>query len=98
MPFKKGASGNTAGRPKGVGNKLPNTLRKNILDFISTEFKNIQSVYDELPPKEKLRFYVDLLQYSLPKLQAMSLDIDFDKMSEEQLDEIIERLKNSSNE
>ena len=33
-----------------------------------------------------------LLKYSLPTLQATSLDFGFEKMTDEQLDEIINRL------
>ena len=91
MPFKKGQSGNNKGKPKGTKNKTGVKLRETISDFLSDNFPKIVSDFHALPPKERVRLYTDLLQFGLPKLQAVSLD--FDKLTDEQLDEIIERLK-----
>jgi hypothetical protein len=95
MAFQKGLSGNPAGKPRGAKNRVHKLLRENIVDFLSDEFENVKKVYAKLSPRDKLRFYTDLMAYGIPKLQAMSLDVDFDKMTDEQLDEIIERLKNT---
>ena len=96
MGFKPGQSGNPAGKPKGIINKVHNKLRESITAFLEDEFENVKKDFKDLEPKDRLKFYTDLMQYGIPKLQATSLEIDFDKMSEEQLDEIIERLKNSA--
>jgi hypothetical protein len=40
-----------------------------------------------------VRYWIGLLPYVMPKLQSMSAQVDFEKLSDEDLDEIIERLK-----
>ena len=92
MAFVKGKSGNLRGRPKGSQNK--GQLRETITLFLEKEFATIQKQWKLLPPKEKAKLYTDLLNYSLPKLQAISTELDFEKLSDEQLDQIIERLSN----
>jgi len=94
MAYKPGETGNPSGRPKGAKNKVPNKLREDIIAFLGEEFVNIKKDFKDLESKDKLKFYTDLLQYGLPKLQATSMDINFEDLTDEQLDEIIERLKN----
>jgi hypothetical protein len=93
MSFVKGTSGNPNGRPKGATNKTTAQLRLFILDFLDKNFNVIEKDFSELNPKERVKFYLDLLQYGLPKLQAVQLETDFDRLPEEQLDTIIETLK-----
>lgn len=96
MAFEKGKSGNPAGKPKGAKNKINQDLRQRITDFLNGEFATIAQDFKELEPKDKMRFYTDILQYGLPKLQTTSLEIDFESMTDEQLDYIIEQLKQSA--
>lgn len=95
MPFKKGSSGNVAGKPKGAKNKTGLQLRESINDFLAENFNKIVEDFGQLPPKDRTKLYCDLLQYGLPKLQAISTDISIEKLPDEQLDEIIEKLKKS---
>lgn len=92
MAFKKGISGNPNGRPKGAGNKTTIELRKLISNFLDEQFYDLVKNYKKLEPKDRIKVYTDLLQYGLPKLQATSNEISFEKLSEDQLDEIINRL------
>jgi hypothetical protein len=96
MAFKKGQSGNPNGKPKGAKNKINQDLRDKISLFLNGEFATVTNEFKLLDPKDKLKFYTDLLQYGLPKLQATSLEIDFEQMTDEQLDYIIEQLKTSA--
>lgn len=96
MPFEEGQSGNPEGRPKGSKNKINNELRDKITEFLDGNFEKIKEDFSKLEPKDRLRFYTDLLQYGLPKLQAMQLETEFDRLSDEQLELIIERLKKSN--
>jgi hypothetical protein len=84
----------TGGRKKGSVNKINNDLREKISEFLEGEFDNVIKAFKDknLVARDKIKLYCELLQYSLPKYQATSLDIPFDKMTEEQLDQIIERL------
>lgn len=98
MPFEKGQSGNAKGRPKGSKNKSVSQLRELIGEFLEDRFENVATDFDKLKPFAKVKLYIDLLQYALPKMQANSNKIGFENMTDEQLDEIIERLKNPGNE
>ncbi len=92
MPFEKGVKGHTRGRPKGSKNKVTGELREMITAFLEQEFPTIQRQWKLLSPKDKAKLYTDLLNYSVPKLQAISTELDFENLTDEQLDSIIEKL------
>ncbi|HEV7332337.1 MAG TPA: DUF5681 domain-containing protein [Flavisolibacter sp.] len=94
MPFEKGISGNPAGRKPGSTNKSTAQLREIVNNFLSDNFEAVAESFKSLPAKDKVKAYVDLLQYGLPKLQAESSN-PFENMTDEQLDEIVNRLKNN---
>ena len=98
MPFKKGQSGNLKGRTKGTQNKVSKHLRENITSFLENNFERLENDFDLLPPKERMKFYCDLLQYGLPKLQTVQLETDFEHLTDLELDKIINELKNSISE
>jgi hypothetical protein len=84
MPFTAGVSGNLNGRPKGAKNKHVKPLRLLITNFAEDKFPEIVEEFEKLEPKEKLKFYIDILQYSLPKLQSISNEAGAEKAQEEQ--------------
>jgi hypothetical protein len=92
MAFQKGLSGNINGRPKGSRNKAGEGLRNLISDFLEQKFEQVVDDYEQLEPKDRIKIFTDLLQYSVPKMQAVSNSIEFEKMTDEQLDEVINRL------
>ena len=98
MAFKKGNSGNPSGRPKGSTNKTGGQLRELISGFLENRFQDVVTGFEEMEAKDKIKVYTDLLQYGLPKLQAVNNTIGFEQMTEDQLDEIIERLKQNKDE
>ncbi len=98
MPLKKGQTNNPNGRPKGSRNKVTASLRARINDFLNNNWENLQKDFEKLEPKEKLMFYEKLLQYGLPKLQNTQLTSNVDKLSDEQLDYIINELIHHSDE
>lgn len=98
MGFEKGISGNPEGRPKGATNKTSLQLREMITDFLETNFEKIKKDFELLSIKERAKLYCDLLQYSLPRLQAVQLETDFERLPDDQLDKIINELKNSGHE
>lgn len=97
MAFEKGQSGNPGGRPKGSGNKVTSKLRETITAFLDENFQKVKQDFDKLKPGERIRMYIELLQFGVPKLQSVHMETDFDNLSDDQLDQIIEALKNPYN-
>jgi len=72
MPFEKGNSGNPDGRPKGTNNKLSKQLRETINDFLETNFETVINDFEKLTPKERLKFYCELLTIRFTKITGRS--------------------------
>ena len=94
--FVKGQSGNPAGRPQKAINKISRPLKMRISDFLETHFSDIETLWLKLPPKEKARLFTDLLPYVVPRMSNIDLDMNFDKLSEEDLNRIVDRLLNAN--
>lgn len=75
MPFKKGTSGNPHGRPRGAKNKATKELREWVERFIADNLDTIEHDIKELEPNERVKFFLALMNYSLPKQQAVKADI-----------------------
>ena len=94
MGLNKGAKGNNPnGRPIGSKNKGTAELRQRINTFLDDNWETLQQDFESLEPKERLMFYEKLLSFGLPKLQATQLTSDFNSISDEQLDYMIQNLK-----
>ena len=86
--FLKGISGNVTGRPKGATGKTSEVIRDSIRKFLAKNITSLQKDYDKLDPKDRLLLYERLLKFVVP-----SPEFDLGKLSEQDLDLIIERLK-----
>lgn len=75
--FVKGQSGNPGGRPTGSPNKVTEKIREKLNTFLTDNFDTIQSDLMELEPKERVKFYIDLLSFGLPKLKNIGLESEF---------------------
>lgn len=56
------------GRPKGAKNKKTVKLREKINSFLDDKYDEVEQEFSRLTPKEKIDFYIKLLEYGLPKL------------------------------
>ena len=92
--FKPGESGNPSGRPKGSRNK--NSLRDKVFQLIDENFERIQADLDSLEPKDRIQTLLRILEFSLPKMRAVEFYDDIDRLSDDQLDEILEQIKSIS--
>ena len=99
MGLKKGQTNNAAGRPKGIPNKVTSDLREWTKRLIEDNREQLEDDLEALEPKERWAIVEKLMQYSIPKMQATTAQIDFNMLSDEQLQTIINELtKNLENE
>lgn len=78
----KGKTNNPNGRPKGVPNKINANIRQRISDFVNNKWDLIEVEFEALEGKEKLLFFEKMLQYTLPKLQGVTLKTESDEKKE----------------
>ena len=90
--MKKGQTNNPSGRPKGTPNKITADLRMKINAIVEKQIDSIEQDLLSLEPMQRLQIVEKLISYCLPKLQAQTFEIDFQNLSEQQLDFIINQL------
>lgn len=87
--------GNT-GKPLGAKNKVTTDMRQWLSNFIDSKRNQLEKDWKALEPRERIIMFEKMLRYTLPTLSATSLTTDFNKMSDENLDRIINELKQSA--
>ena len=92
MPQPKGKTGNPNGRPTGSRNKAGRDLRQWVTDFISNHTSQFEADFLKLDAKDRITAFDKMLRYVLPTLQSTNMKVDFEKLSDQQLDTIISEL------
>ena len=92
----------TGGRKKGTPNKLGFGLREKIINGIEKYWDEgeFTELFKELTPMEKLNILTKLLNIALPKVQAVSLEMEeatTEKSLSQRLIELAEQSKAESN-
>ena len=93
MPIPKGVTNNPNGRPKGSQNKATADLRQWLTDFVHGQRDQILRDWQSLEPKDRIIMFEKLMRFVLPTLQATTLQTDFERLTDTQLDDIINELK-----
>lgn len=59
----------TDGKTKGAENKTTKEIRTVLKDVINNELLKIETLFEGLPPKERIELLVKLIPYVLPKVE-----------------------------
>ncbi|MDR1682180.1 MAG: DUF5681 domain-containing protein [Candidatus Symbiothrix sp.] len=92
MAQKKGQTGNPKGRPKGTPNKATTNLRTWINDLLNSNRKQFESDLKRLEPQQRVALFEKMFAYAIPKMQSVEAKIELEKLSDEQLDRVINEL------
>lgn len=86
----------TGGRESGTPNKLTFDMRAALQTILENEIKILPQLLEKMNPEKRADLLSRLLQYVTPKIQNIEIQTEFDRLTDEQLDYIIEQLKKGS--
>jgi len=95
--FSPGRSGNPAGRPKNSKNRATEDLRAKISDFLDENWDRVQADFNRLGPEKRLNFLEKLLKFCVPPKISVDLRREVEALTDQQLDELAEKILNSEN-
>jgi hypothetical protein len=93
MPHRKGHTNNPKGRPIGTTNKTTSHFRQWIGEFLDGQRSQVIKDWKRLEPKDRILMFEKLMRFVLPTLQSTTLQSDFENLTDEQLNQIINELK-----
>lgn len=99
MGQKKGRTGNLGGRPKGSLNKSTLQTRQFIASLLEDNKEQIISDLMMIEPFQRLQMYEKFMSYIVPKANIQTqLTVDINKLTESDLDTIINQISIGANE
>lgn len=84
------------GRKAGTPNKVTASTREALKQFLDNQRPEVEKAFKKLSPKEKVYAYTRLLPFITPQYSAVNFGLK--NMSEDDLQVIVDHLKNSLNE
>jgi hypothetical protein len=79
---KAKGSPKTGGRKAGTPNKVQSPLRDKIKAFGEENFEEVIAAWNCIAdPKDKVKAYIDIIAYAIPKLQAVQMDANIQRQS-----------------
>ena len=96
MGLKKGQCNNRAGKPIGALNRMNRDMKQTIHEFLKDSWPEVLQEFHKLNGRDKCNFYKDLMQYDLPKQQAVAVsgEVDLRPLPESQIDELAYKIYN----
>lgn len=91
MAFQQGHK-KVGGRRAGTPNKATSSLRNWVRLFVTRNAKQAQRDLDALDPKDRLILLEKFMRYTIPQQQAVSAAVDLNRLSDDQLDQVIEQI------
>lgn len=86
---KNDGRGRLGGRTAGTPNKVSGTLKEWLTSLIDKNRAQIEKDLQDLEPKERLQMMEKLMQYVIPKQAAQQVKLDFESMTDEQLQQLV---------
>ena len=93
MSRKKGSK-KTGGRVRGTPNKTTTEIREWLAYLIDKNRLQMERDIKALEPKDRLLILEKFMQYTTPKMQTIQTQIDYTKLSDSQLNSLINELSN----
>ena len=63
----------SGGRKKGTPNRVTKGLRETIQLFVEDNFDQIKEDFEVIKPHERIKLYIDLMGYVIPKMKAVEI-------------------------
>lgn len=82
----------TGGRKAGIPNKVTSDLREWVNALVNNNREQMISDLKKLTPDKRLMFLEKLMSYCVPKMQQNNITMNIDKLSDEDLDLIVNEL------
>jgi hypothetical protein len=74
MAFKENdISINRNGRPRGTPNKTTNEIKVMFQLLLENNIDKLQGDFDKLQPSERIRYFLDLASFVIPKQKAIEI-------------------------
>lgn len=89
---KNDGKGRLGGRAKGTPNRITASVKDWIFQVIDKNRLQMEKDIEVLEPKDRLQVLEKLMQYVIPKQQAVSANLDISKLSDEQLNTFVAEL------
>jgi len=94
--MEKGHTNNPNGRPKGRPNKITQDTRAWLSAVIDKNRRQMERDLKALEPKERLQILERLMQYVIPKQQATTATVDLERLTDEQVNQVINTIINTA--
>ena len=90
---KNDGKGRIGGRQSGTPNKVTSSVKEWLSTLIDKNRKQIEKDIKQLESKERLQILEKLMQYVVPKQQAVSANVNFERLTDTQLDTLISEMR-----
>lgn len=94
MPFKKGTSGNSKGRPKGAKSTKSEAWKALASDIINKHTTKFNKTLNSMEDEEFVETYLKILKYFKPQLSSTEIKADI-TLDKEKIKDIFPEVENN---